>query len=98
MTVEITLKASREQGVQVVKQALESYQERLRAAIERTQRRLAVFEERYGMTTEAFLATMAAEDLKGGDIEYVAWAGEARLLAGLKEELAELENVRIQLS
>ena len=39
---------------------------------------------------------MAAEDLEGGDLEYVEWAGEARLLEGLEAELQELENARYQ--
>lgn len=30
-------------------------------------------------------------------MEYVEWAGEAKLLAGLESELAELENARYQL-
>ncbi len=40
---------------------------------------------------------MSAEDLQGGDLEYVEWAGEAKLLEGLEQELRELENARIQL-
>ena len=40
---------------------------------------------------------MTAEDLEGGDLEYVEWAGEAKLLEGLKAELAELEHARYQL-
>jgi hypothetical protein len=41
---------------------------------------------------EMVLENMTAEDLQGGDLEYVNWAGEAKLLAGLQRELAELEN------
>ncbi len=66
----------------------------LRAGIQRTRRNLAVFEQRYGVTTAAFLLDMAAEDLAGGDLEYVEWAGEAGLLERLENELRELENVR----
>jgi hypothetical protein len=40
---------------------------------------------------------MAAEDLAGGDLEYVQWAGEAQLLNRLEAELKELENARCQL-
>ena len=35
---------------------------------------------------------MTAEDLAGGDLEYVEWAGEARLLEGLEAELRGLED------
>lgn len=70
---------------------------RLQTSIERTHRRLARFEERYATSTRHFLAEMSAEDLEGGDLEYVEWAGEAKLLAGLEAELQELKNARIQL-
>jgi hypothetical protein len=61
----------------------------LRAGIERTRRRLASFEARYGVDTAHFMREMAAEDLAGGDLEYVEWAGEAKLLVGLAAELKE---------
>jgi hypothetical protein len=38
---------------------------RLRASIERTQRRLGSFERRYGATTVQFLDSMTAEYLEG---------------------------------
>jgi hypothetical protein len=44
-----------------------------------------------------FLAEMTAEDLKGGDLEYVEWAGEAKLLEGLESELSQLEHAQYQL-
>lgn len=77
--------------------ALDVYKARLRASIERTKRRLAEFEIRYGVDTARFLHEMAAEDLVGGDVEYVEWAGEAKLLHGLEAELEELEHARCQL-
>ena len=78
-------------------QALEDYKVRLRASIARTRRRLAEFESRYGVDTAHFLREMTAEDLAGGDLEYVEWAGEAKLLAGLEAELRELEDARYHL-
>jgi hypothetical protein len=69
----------------------------LRVGIERSKRRLAHFEQNYGVDTDHFLRKMTAEDLKGGDLEYVEWAGEAKLLEGLEAELMELEHARYQL-
>jgi hypothetical protein len=60
---------------------------RLQASIERTRRRLAQFEQRHGVDMAHFLQEMAAEDLEGGDLEYVEWAGEAQLLERLEAEL-----------
>jgi hypothetical protein len=77
--------------------ALEAYKTRLRASIERTKRRLTEFERRHAVTTSQFLSHMTAEDLPGGDFEYVEWAGEARLLEGLETELKTLEHARYNL-
>lgn len=74
-----------------------SIKARLRASIERTRRRLVEFEQLYGVETADFLREMTAEDLEGGDLEYVEWAGEAKLLEGLEAELMELEHARYQL-
>jgi hypothetical protein len=41
---------------------------------------------------------MVAEDLHGGDLEYVEWAGEAKLLEGLEAELWELEHASYHIS
>jgi hypothetical protein len=91
MTVQMVIELREKRGVQPIVQAIESYKARLRASIERTQRRLAEFEKQYGVNTSHFLEEMTAEDLEGGDLEYVEWAGEAKLLEGLKAELSELE-------
>ena len=97
MSVQMVIELREKQGAQSVLQAIESYKARLRAGIERTRRRLDQFEQRYGVDTAHFLQEMAAEDLEGGDLEYVEWAGEAKLLEGLEAELTELEHVRYQL-
>ncbi len=77
--------------------AIDAYKQRLRASIARGRRQLAGFEEKYGVDTQFFLTNMAAEDLAGGDLEYVGWAGEAKLLISLETELAELEQARYEL-
>ncbi len=97
MSVQMVIELRGREGAQAVIQALDAYKVRLRAGIERTKRRLAEFETRYGVDTTRFLREMTAEDLAGGDLEYVEWAGEAKLLEGLETELRELEDARCQL-
>ncbi len=97
MTVQMVIELPQKRGVQTILQAIDTYKLRLQSSIERSQRRLDQFEQQYGVDTSYFLEKMAAEDLVGGDMEYVEWAGEARLLVGLETELAELENARYQL-
>lgn len=69
----------------------------MRSSVDRTKRLLAKYEETYGVSTAHFLTHLASEDLTGGDLEYVQWAGEAQLLNRLEAELKELENARYQL-
>ncbi len=97
MTVEMVIELRAEQSAQAIVQAIESYKRKLKANIARTQRRLMHFEDRYAVNTAHFLEKMTAEDLNGGDIEYVEWAGEAQLLQGLETELAELEYANYRL-
>jgi len=92
MSIHFVIEMPREQTAQSVMRALDLYKARLRNSVERTRRRLAEFEMRYQVTTAHFLKKMTAEDLAGGDLEYVEWAGEAKLLAGLEDELGELEH------
>jgi hypothetical protein len=97
MNTQMVIELKEKEGAQAVLSAIELYKARLQTSIARTQRRLKQFEEKYGVTTSDFLENMTAEDLDGGDMEYVEWAGEAKMMAGLQTELAELTDVRYQL-
>jgi hypothetical protein len=98
MSVQVTIELADQNAVQTLIQALESYKRQLRESIRRTKARLSRFEQQYAISTAQFLSDMVAEDLVGGDLEYVEWAGEANLLDGLQAELAALEHARHQLS
>ena len=97
MSVQLVIELADRHGAQTIIQALDAYKVRLRASIDRTKRHLAAFETRYGVDTDHFLRDMTAEDLAGGDLEYVEWAGEAKMLEGLEAELRELEDARYHL-
>lgn len=97
MSVSLQLELPDQRTASAIVQALSQYHRQLSASIRRSRRKLGVFEERYGVSTETFLREMAAEDLSGGDLEYVEWAGEARLLAGLESEIQEISRVQQQL-
>ena len=97
MSVQMVIELADQQDARMIVHALESYKIRLRASIGRAHRRLEEFERRYDAATPHFLSKMTAEDLIGGDLEYVEWAGEAKLLSGLESELSELERAHYQL-
>ncbi|MBM4044290.1 MAG: hypothetical protein FJ279_04185 [Planctomycetes bacterium] len=81
----------------LVLSALDAYKARLRLSIAACKETLAEFEGKYRMSTDRFLRQMAAEDLEGGDTEYVEWAGEAKILSRLETELLGLEGIRCEL-
>ncbi|MCB8943885.1 MAG: hypothetical protein H6658_09025 [Ardenticatenaceae bacterium] len=97
MSVQMVFELGRKQGAEAILQAIEVYKAKLKTSISRTQQHLQEFEEKYNVSTKYFLQNMAAEDLQGGDMEYIEWAGEARILEKLESELTELKNVRYQL-
>lgn len=78
--------------LRLVQSAIRSEIIRLELALEMAKKRLARFEEKYGVTSEHFIAEMAAEDLEGGDDEYVQWAGEYWLMRDLEEKLTQLKE------
>ena len=77
----------------LVQSAIESEITRLELALKLARERLAPFEQKYGVTSEYFIAEMAAEDLAGGDDEYVRWAGEYKLTQRLQEKLQKLHEI-----
>lgn len=78
---------------QLVKSAIDGEIIRLEMALEAAHRRLLVFEEKYGVTSEKFMMTLSAEDLEGQDDEYVQWAGEYQLWQRLQEKVNRLQGI-----
>jgi hypothetical protein len=80
----------------LVRSAIESEIAKLQLALKMAAKRLVPFEEKYGVTSEYFTAAMVAEDLEGGDDEYVRWAGEYQLKQRLEEKLRKLREIDCQ--
>jgi hypothetical protein len=77
----------------LVQSAIEGEITRLKLTLKLAGERLALFEAKYGVTSEYFMSDMAAEDLEGGDDEYVRWAGEYELVQQLQTKLRQLEDI-----
>ena len=82
-----------EEIADLVKLALAAERKRLELGLTKTKQEIAKFEVRYQISSETFLAQFAAEDLEGGDIEYVQWAGELQLRERIVQRLEKLEDV-----
>ena len=78
---------------QLVKSAIDNEIARLELALMTARKRLLSFEDRYGVTSDHFIATLAAEDLEGKDDEYVQWAGEYELWQRLQQKLEQLRQI-----
>jgi hypothetical protein len=77
----------------LVRSAIESQIVKLELGLQLAQKRTRPFEQKYGVTSEYFISEMAAEDLEGGDDEYVRWAGEYKLMQRLQEKLRQLLEI-----
>ncbi|MBI1930002.1 hypothetical protein HYR99_37840 [Candidatus Poribacteria bacterium] len=77
----------------LVQSAINSEIARFELALKRAKQRLTPFEQKYGVTSKYFIAEMAAEDLEGGDEEYVIWAGEYQLMQRLQEKFHQLQEI-----
>lgn len=87
---------SKQNGAEVlslIKSAVEAEVTRLELALEIANKRLLVFEKKYNVTSDHFMSHFAAEDLDGGDDEYVRWAGEYQLQQRLAQKLTQLREV-----
>lgn len=77
----------------LVKSAIDAEIARLELASEMATKRLLPFEKKYNVASEHFIANLAAEDLDGGDDEYVSWAGEYKLKKRLEKKLEQLREI-----
>ncbi len=78
----------------LVKSAIEAEIANLKLAIELAVIRLKPFEEKYQVPSEHFIKNMAAEDLEGGDDEFISWAGEYELKQCLVKKLRHLQEIK----
>src|SRR5215813_1631636 len=79
--------------LQLVRAAIESEVVKLELALKMAVKRLTPFEEKYGVTSEYFIAEMTADDLEGKDDEYVHWAGEYKLMKRLQDKLRKIKEI-----
>ncbi|TWJ16698.1 hypothetical protein [Geobacter argillaceus] len=85
---------TQENALDLIRSAISAEAARLELGLKTTERHIRAFEERYHTTSAAFLGNMAAEDLEGGDAEYVAWAGELNLRQRISVQLETLKAIQ----
>ncbi|NUM76220.1 hypothetical protein HUU40_17790 [candidate division KSB1 bacterium] len=95
MSTTILVKSEKDNGdtLELVKSAVEAEITRLTLALEMAEKRLLPYEKKYHVDSEYFLVNFAAEDLEGGDEEYVSWAGEYKLKQSLQNKIVQLREI-----
>ena len=76
-----------------IKSAISSEIKRLEIGLNRTNREIKKLEDEYHVPSEAFLKEFTAEDLKGGDEEYIRWTGELKMRDRILDELKKLKDI-----
>jgi hypothetical protein len=93
LNIQSTSREADKTTLRLIHAAVDNEIHRLEMAIILAEKRLALFEQKYHVSSSVFIETYAAEDLTGGDDEYVEWAGEYRLCERLREHLRRLREV-----
>ena len=83
----------RDRVVGVIQAAISSEIRRLELGLEKTNRQIDNFEREYHISSDQFLRSYAAEDLKNGDKGYIQWAGELKLRERITEDLNHLMDI-----
>ncbi|WP_373478376.1 hypothetical protein [Geminocystis sp.] len=78
----------------LVKNAIESEIKNLQRSLEKTNYLLRQFEEKYQISSEFFVDNWTAEDLEGGDDEYITWFGEIKTKEKLIYSLEKLQQIK----
>ena len=91
--VKLKIISDEEDVTDVIKSAISAEIKRLEIGLNRTNREIKRFEDEYKVSSEVFLKEIAAEDLKGGDDEYIRWAGELKIKDRILDELKKLKDI-----
>lgn len=81
-------------ALDAVKTAIASEIKRLEIGLRKTGREIERFEKKYRVSSAVFRQRFSAEDLKGGDREYIEWMGELKLRERISGDLKKLKAVR----
>lgn len=78
----------------IIKTAIDAELKRLELGLQKTERQIAKFEDEYKISSETFLRQFTAEDMKNGDPEYIAWAGELKIRERILKDINRLKEIQ----
>lgn len=91
---EIILKTDNpERGTELIKRAIATEINRIEKSLKFAKTRLHIFEDKYNQPSHQLKNRLRAEDMDGGDLEYLEWAGEYQLFLELEEQIKVLKSL-----
>lgn len=85
--------SDKEDITDIIKSAISAELKRLEIALSKTSKEIKKFEDEYNVSSEIFLKEFTAEDLRGGDDEYIKWVGELKIKDRILEDLRKLKDI-----
>lgn len=83
----------RDNAVDAIKTAISSEIKRLEIGLLKTGKQIEKFEKKYRVSSKVFRQRFSAEDLKGGDREYVEWMGELAHQERIADDVRKLKAI-----
>ena len=78
---------------EIVRSAIDAEIKRLEIGLEKTNREIRKFEEKYSLASSEFLERITADELQGGDADYIKWAGELKIRERILKDLGKLKDI-----
>jgi hypothetical protein len=90
---QLQITSDQEHVLPIIQAAIAAKMKRIEIGLRKTDREIHQFETKYHISSEQFITDYTAEDLDGGDDEYVSWMGELHLRHAIWEELQLLQQI-----
>lgn len=91
--IKLEIMSDQQNVLPIIQSAIVEKVQRIRIGLRKTDQEIQKFEAKYHIPSDLFVSEYTAEDLDGGDDEYVRWMGELQLRKAVAEELQLLQDI-----
>ncbi len=91
--VTLEIKSDIEDTETIIRSAINAGIKRLEIGLNKTDKEIRKFEDKYKISSDIFIRKYSAEDMDGGDDEYISWMGEIKIREKINEELNKLKEI-----
>ncbi len=91
--VTLEIKSDIEDTETIIRSAINAGIKRLEIGLNKTDKEIRKFEDKYKISSDIFIREYSAEDMDGGDDEYISWMGEIKIREKINEDLNKLKEI-----